>query len=96
MSHPAPAPATRLVRAVGLAMVAAVGAEVDGPDVELLAAREDNGFDLRWVAPEQRSALWQLVRKNYWGPAGTGGEFTGFEFANDNGDRLLHLERAAC
>jgi hypothetical protein len=38
----------------------------------------------------------QQVRKNYLGPAGTGGDFTGFEFINDSGDRLLYLEKAAC
>jgi hypothetical protein len=53
-----------------------------------------DGCDIHWVAPEQRSELWGQVRKSYRGPGGGPcGQFMGFEFVNDSGDRLLYLQK---
>jgi hypothetical protein len=50
---------------------------------------ESGGFDLRWVAPEQRHALWEQVCKNYRGPGGGPfGDYMGYEFVNEGGAHL--------
>lgn len=52
------------------------------------------GFDLCWVAPGQRTVLWQELRKNYWHrPTGTQGAFAAYEFVNDAGGHLLYIEK---
>ena len=58
---------------------------------------ESGGFELRWIAPEDRSALWEEIRQSYVGSSRatrTVGsfEYLGHEFTNDDGDRLLFVE----
>ena len=58
---------------------------------------ESGGFDLRWIAPEERPALWDEIRPSYVGthrPNRTRGpfEYQGHEFTNDDGARLLYVE----
>lgn len=52
------------------------------------------GFQLQWVATEERADLWTLVRDRYAGPGGDfrAGEYMGDEFAHQDGRRLVYLE----
>ena len=53
------------------------------------------GFDLCWAAPDQRTVLWQELRKNYWHrSSGTQGAFAAYEFVNDAGAHLLYIEKS--
>jgi hypothetical protein len=63
-------------------------------DAATVVLGESNGFDLRWVAADQRAALWEQVRENYSGPGGSGGDYLGHEFVNGSRARLLYLEKA--
>ena len=59
----------------------------------LVLLGESGGFDLSWVKPDQRSALWARIRNRYFGPGGTShGDYSGYEFVNDDGDRLIYIE----
>ena len=58
---------------------------------------ESGGFDLRWIAPEDRSARWEEIREAYVGTRRSNRavgsfEYLGHEFTNEAGDRLLYVE----
>lgn len=54
---------------------------------------ENGGFDLCWVGPEHRSALWARLQDRYVGPSGAvDGDYSGYEFVNNDGDRLMYIE----
>jgi hypothetical protein len=62
------------------------------PD-RLVLLGEDGGFTLRWIGSDQRSALWDLVRDQWYGPGGTAhGTYSGYEFVNNNGGSLIYVE----
>lgn len=63
-------------------------------DSAVVLLGDSGGFDLHWVAPDQRPELWERVRKDYRGPGGgVDGDHTGYEFVNHVGARLLYLEK---
>jgi hypothetical protein len=54
---------------------------------------ENVGCDLSWVGPDERPALWARLRDKYFGPGGTEyGEYSAYEFVNDDGDSLTYIE----
>jgi hypothetical protein len=56
---------------------------------------ENGGFNLKWVAADQRPTLWERLRKDYRGPGGVpDGDYVGHEFVNEIGARLLYLEKS--
>ncbi|WP_203911336.1 hypothetical protein [Rhizocola hellebori] len=63
-------------------------------DSALVLLGEGGGFDLHWVMPDQRLALWERVRRDYHGPDCVGdGTHAGYQFMNQDGARMLYLER---
>jgi len=59
----------------------------------LVLLGETGGFDLRWVGPEQRPALWEQVRGRYRGAGGDiNADFMAYEFVHADGGRLVYIE----
>ncbi len=52
------------------------------------------GFDLQWIEPDERTALWARVSDRYAGPDGDihAGQYMGYEFVHQDGRRLVYLE----
>ena len=63
-------------------------------DLPLLIG-EGGGFDLRWVAADERANVWPRIRHRYAGPGGQSSsrpEYMGYDFEDDEGNRLLFIE----
>ncbi|GIH76997.1 hypothetical protein Plo01_34260 [Planobispora longispora] len=63
-------------------------------DVPVLLG-ESGGFDLRWIPDGERSALSELVLRNYalpTEPAASDTVYMGHEFGDEAGQRLLYIE----
>jgi hypothetical protein len=60
----------------------------------LVLLGDAGGFDLRWVAHDERADLWVRIHDRYAGPGGDfhAGEYMGYEFVHEDGRRLVYLE----
>ena len=60
----------------------------------LVLLGEDGGFSLRWIRPEERASLWEVLRHRYAGPGGDfhEGDHMGHEFVDADGRQLTYIE----